>query len=324
MGVKITIPEPALFSFDECAWFLNRNYDDCLHVIKENEIIKAVEVGGKPFLLRITSQNETLQIEILKGTPTKEDEVLLIAYITEWFDLNTAIEPFYKLLKKDKRLAYMSKEFEGLRLVGINDLFEALCWSIIGQQINLTFAYKLKRRLVEKYGTAIEYECELHYIFPASEILAKVTVEELRAMQFSGSKAKYLIGAAQAFASKELSREVLLALPSVEHQIEALTSLKGIGVWTANYALMKSLRVPGSIPHGDVGLLNALVNHGVIKDRSELKKIDALFRKYKGRESYLVFYLWRSLSVKQVKGVDLANIKSKHSPADKSLKAIRS
>lgn len=299
MGAKITLPEPASFSFNECAWFLNRNYDDCLHIIKENEIIKAVEIDGKAFLLSITSQNKTLQIEILKGAPTKEDEILLIAYITEWFDLNTVIEPFYKLLKKHKKLAYMSKEFKGLRLVGINDLFEALCWSIIGQQINLAFAYKLKRRLVEKYGTAIKFENQLHYLFPATEILAKVSVEELRAMQFSNSKAKYLIGAAQAFASKSLSREMLLSLPSVEEQLKALTNLKGIGVWTANYALMKSFRVPSSIPHGDVGLLNALVNHGIIKDRSELKKIDALFRKYKGWESYLVFYLWRSLAVKR-------------------------
>jgi DNA-3-methyladenine glycosylase II len=228
----------------------------------------------------------------------KEGETLLNQYITEWFDLNMAIEPFYKLLKKDKRLAYMSKEFEGLRLVGINDLFEALCWSIIGQQINLAFAYKLKRRLVEKYGTNVAFKNQLHYIFPKSEILAQVSVDELRAMQFSGKKAEYLIRLARAFSTKALSREMLDSFTSVEEKLKLLTALKGIGVWTANYALMKTLRVPTSVPHGDIGLMNALANHGIIKNRNELKKIDSFFKKFKGWESYLVFYLWRSLAVK--------------------------
>ncbi|HVW59273.1 MAG TPA: hypothetical protein VHC48_04530, partial [Puia sp.] len=38
------------------------------------------------------------------------------------------------------------------------------------------------------------------------------------------------------------------------------------------------------------------------KDRKELKKIERFFSGYKGWESYLVFYLWRSLSVKPMEG----------------------
>jgi len=183
-----------------------------------------------------------------------------------------------------------------LRLMGIVDLFEALCWSVIGQQINLTFAFKLKRRLVEKYGERLDFEGDAYYLFPSYAVLAEVTVDELREMQFSRSKAAYLIGLGASFAKGELSREMLLRLPDLESRQKVLTALKGIGIWTANYTLMKTLREPSSIPHGDTGLLTALANHAVIKERSEVEKISRFFSKYKGWESYLVFYLWRSLA----------------------------
>ena len=115
-------------------------------------------------------------------------------------------------------------------------------------------------------------------------------------MQFSRSKAAYLIGLASSFEKGELSMEILKVLPNVESRRAALIALKGIGIWTANYTLMKTLREPSSIPHGDTGLLTALANHAIIKERSEVEKIERFFKKYKGWESYLVFYLWRSLA----------------------------
>ena len=50
-------------------------------------------------------------------------------------------------------------------LLGITDLFEALSWGIIGQQINLTYAYTLKRRLVETFGSYVEWNGRKHWIF---------------------------------------------------------------------------------------------------------------------------------------------------------------
>ena len=38
------------------------------------------------------------------------------------------------------------------------DLFESLVWAIIGQQINLTFAYTLKKRFVQDFGENIVFE----------------------------------------------------------------------------------------------------------------------------------------------------------------------
>ena len=297
---RFNIPVPVDFNFAECRWFLDRGFDDCVHRVSGEKIIKALQLDGRELLVEMMESRGQLEVTILQGRGDEKTMDLLSAYIREWMDIDRDLTTFYILLGKDKRLAYMCEEYRGLRLVGIVDLFEALAWSIIGQQINLKFAFTLKRKLVEKYGTSISHGEEVFHLFPTATVLAAATVEELRPLQFSGSKASYLIGLANAFARGEISREGLLALPDRESRLQALMKVKGIGIWTANYCLMKSLRDPSGIPHGDTGLLTALANHGVIRDRKELAKIERFFLKYKGWESYLVFYLWRSLAVKPV------------------------
>lgn len=293
----ITIKEPTLFSFAECLWFLDRNYDDCAHTVQQNAVWKALQLGEEHYLLKIYETDKTINIEVLIGSLNVASKKLIEDFVTEWFDLDTNLEPFYKLLKKDKQLSYMYKDFCGLRLMGITDLFESLCWCIIGQQINLSFAYKLKRRLVERYGTKLEYEGTSFYIFPDFKVLAQASAEELKAMQFSSAKAAYLINTAQAFSNGLLSKSILKSLPDGETRHKLLTSFRGIGTWTANYVLMKTIRDPNSIPHGDAGLLKALMNHGIIKDKKDTKNIKLFFERYKNMESYIVIYLWRSLAI---------------------------
>ena len=295
---RILLPIPALFSFQECLWFLNRNYDDCLHVIVADVIYKSVETGGEMLLFSVQEQGAFLEIDILAGSASKENKDFLLHYVKEWFDMDRNIQPFYDLLKTDQRLAYMTETYKGLRLIGISNLFEAICWCIIGQQINLSFAYKVKRRLVERFGSSIAHDNTSFYTFPSPQILSEVSVAELKEMQFSERKAEYVIGIAKAFANGSLSKEGIEAIPDFLSRQKALTQHKGIGVWTANYALMKTLKEPEGIPHGDIGLLNALSNHNIIQDRRETGKIEALFGQFKQWESYLVFYLWRSLTVR--------------------------
>ncbi|HVU59055.1 MAG TPA: DNA glycosylase [Puia sp.] len=295
---KLYIPLPANFNFSECSWYLDMGYDDCGQQVRNDSVLKALRLGGKELLVEVVEGKEYLEVTVLQGQKDEGTKKLLSGYIREWMDMDRDLDPFYALLRRDRRLAYMSEEYKGLRLMGIVDLFEALAWSIIGQQINLTFAFMLKRRLVEKYGGSIIHNGETFHLFPSYEALAAASVEDLRLMQLSRSKAAYLINLADVFAKGELSREKLMALPDRESRLQALMKIKGIGVWTANYCLMKSLRDPSGIPHGDTGLLTALAKHKIIKERKELSKIERFFSKYRGWESYLVFYFWRSLSVK--------------------------
>lgn len=292
------IPLPDDFSFAECLWFLDRNYDDCVHKVTGDTLYKPLLINGEVSLICIREKSGSLEVNILKGRTDDSIKQWIATYINDWFDLDRDTTAFYKLLKKDKRLAYMVHDFKGLRLVSIPDLFEAICWSITGQQINLTFAYKLKRRLTEKYGTAVTYRGHTCHLFPDAATLALADPGELRAMQFSAAKVTYIIATAKAFTSGYISKDHLQQLPDLAARRALLTSLKGIGTWTANYTLMKSLKEPACIPYGDAGLLNALIAHDVLQDKKDQAALDTFFARFRGWESYLVFYLWRSLAKK--------------------------
>jgi DNA-3-methyladenine glycosylase II len=219
--------------------------------------------------------------------------------VKDWFDYDRDITSFYELLHQDNELKYMAKDYDGLRLMAIPDLFEALCWSIIGQQINLTFAYKLKRRFTEVYGTKLTYENSDYYLFPKPEIVANIKVENLLPLQFSNRKAEYLIEIAKQFVSGNISKEILSAQTTTE-AIRLLVSVRGIGEWTANYVLMKSLKRLECVTYGDVGLYNALYNLKGYDKRPSRETLDLFFNNFKNWEAYTVFYLWRSLAVKKL------------------------
>ena len=216
-------------------------------------------------------------------------------YIVEWLDLRRGMRPFFRLLKDEKKLSYMDFAFRGLRLVGIPDLYETLLWCVIGQQINLAFAYKLKRRLVEAYGQRVVSEGEEFYLFPAAETLASARTSDLLRMQFSRQKAEYTLGISKLFASGELNQGILQNL-SAQERYDALVAVRGIGPWTANYALMKTFRDMDAVPHGDAGLKNALKSHGLVRGSKNEKAVEKLFDRFSGWKSYLVLYLWRSLA----------------------------
>ena len=289
------IPIPQNFSFQECLWFLDRNYDDCLHEISPNSVRKALLINTKPTLIEVTENANYLIINVLIGNNSENE---LINFVKDWFDYDRDLKPFYRLLSKDSDLKYMTTEYDGLRLMGIPELFEALCWSIIGQQINLTFAYKLKRRFTEAYGTKLTYENTDYFLFPTPEIVANIKVEDLLPLQFSNRKAEYLIEIAKQFVSGNISKEILLN-QTTEEAIHTLVQIRGIGEWTANYALMKSLKRLECITYGDVGLYNALHKVKAFPKRPNRTELDSFFINFKSWEAYTVFYLWRSLAVKK-------------------------
>lgn len=298
MTTNIGISQTQHFNWQECLWYLNRGFDDCIYQVRAGSVRRAFEVEGQQILVDISYADGSFILQWLIGTKSPSIINHIHQFVADWFDLERDLTPFYTLLLANKSLAYMAKSFMGLRFIGMPDLFESLAWGIIGQQINLSFAYKLKRSLVETYGTNLHYGNEQYWIFPSPAQLASLEPAVLRQLQFSQKKAEYLITVAKLFADNIINKAILFALPDFISRQKILTDIRGIGVWTANYVLMKSLKENSSIPYGDVGIVNALMAHRIISDKKDVKAIDAFYSEFAGWESYLTFYLWRSLAAK--------------------------
>ena len=215
-------------------------------------------------------------------------------FVSEWFDLAADLKPFYMMVKKDALLGDLVKKYFGYRVVGQPDLYESLIWAVLGQQINLTFAYTLKQRFVEQFGKSIEWMGNQFYRFPDYEVVAQLKPEDLLPLQFSKQKAIYTVGISQAFAEGRMSKEKLVGLNLMQAK-EELIKIKGIGNWTANYALMKTFRYPDAFPLEDAGVHNAIKSLKGLKAKPSLDQVRRIFKKYKGWEAYATLYLWKSL-----------------------------
>jgi DNA-3-methyladenine glycosylase II len=292
---KITIDEPDNFSFKTCLEFLDRGFDECLYQVNANDVKRLIRLQSGLALITVSSKDSMLVVEIEKEKISQSDKEEVQAYVIDWFDLNRDLKPFYQLLNKHKQTQKFTDDYFGLRLMGIVDLYEALCWCVIGQQINLTFAHKIKTRLVHKFGEKISNDGVDYYCFPKPEILQDIQRQELVDMQFSKQKINYVINISHAFCQGELHKQTLLKLTK-EEQMSQLTAIKGIGPWTANYVCMKSLRDMTCITYGDTGLSSSLHTHFDTEKKPDKAIIDKIFKPFAGWESYLNFYLWRSLS----------------------------
>lgn len=291
----LNIPTPPDFSFEECLAHLMRSEQETMHQVINHSIFKAIKLDNEPVLFTIDWQPDVLQLHFPINTPTARQKEQTISFIREWFDLTTDLNGFYGLAKKDRILDSIVQKHYGLRIMGIPNLFEALTWAIIGQQINLTFAYTLKKRLVEKYGDYVEYEGKKFYTFPSFEMVASLTTDDLRALQFSSRKAEYIIVIAQLMQDGKLDKDLLFKLETFEQKHLFLTTIRGIGPWTADYVLMKSLQESSAFPISDVGLHNALKKQLNLDRKPTMDELKELAERWKGWQAYATFYLWRFL-----------------------------
>ena len=294
-GSFIEIQPPKEFDFEECLVFLGRSNEEVLHQIRDGLLYKLLKVNGELILCRIGFRQHVIHVEfpVHALSITSHEEVA--AYIWEWFDFDQDLSCFYEMASQDRVLHQVYKNYFGLRMMCIPDLFEALTWAIIGQQINLTFAYKLKKRFVEHFGECLTYEGDTFWLYPTYERIATLEVDELRKLQFTVRKAEYVIGVAKAMTNGELTKKMLQQEQEYHLVQKSLMEIRGVGAWTADYVMMKCLHYSSAFPIADVGLHNALKLQLGLEHKPTIAEIKGVEANWQGWQAYATFYLWRSL-----------------------------
>ncbi|ANS74378.1 hypothetical protein AWM70_07105 [Paenibacillus yonginensis] len=296
-GTDFYIPVPEGFQFAHCLDYLGRSEEECLYEIHGQAVRKLFVLSDRLVLLEFSNDgSRRIQAAVLHGGPLQDSEQQMVEkYVREWFDLERNLEPFYSLAAEDVLLSKVVKSLYGLRIVGIPDLFEALCWAVLGQQIHLSLAYALKRRVTYAYGSALDWNGTRYYSFPSPKQLLAASPEELGAMKVSRAKSAALLEIARSMESGELNREMLLGLGDYEQMGERLQRIKGVGPWTSHYVRMRCLGDSGAFPIGDAGLRNAVKSAAGLAVKPDEACLRELFLPWKGWEAYATFYLWRTL-----------------------------
>jgi DNA-3-methyladenine glycosylase II len=296
-AVRILHPRPP-FRFDLALRYLQRSTLELVEVVVENGVYRrAVELTGGPGVLDVravgSSAAPALEVRLLEEIDgTRLDEAA--ALVARCFRVDEDVSELQALVLGTPGFLDLYTALRGLRAMVLPTAFETLVWAILGQQINIDFAYRLKRRLVETYGTPLERDGQTFLSFPGPERLASVDPDDLRPLQFSRQKAKYVVEAARLVASGAFDLEGLRDEPmDVAH--EALVGLHGVGRWTAEYVRMRGLGDRDALPAADVGLRVAAARvHGLERPPTE-PELRALAEPLAGWRSYYAFYLWFSL-----------------------------
>ena len=289
---RIVVSLPREFSFTEVLRFLSRSDREILYSISNRKIRKLLRIEKELILVEISSDDQNLNIEILNTQPNPESISKISDYVTDWFDLKRDLKPFYEFSSTDKILNTLSRKYFGLRHIGIGNLFEALCWAIIGQQINLQYCYTLNNNFVMKFGDSIQYEGKVYWAHPVPESIIKEKPDTFRAMSMTSRKGEYLIEVARRICDGSLNKSKLLISPDVAGQ---LMKIHGIGRWTAEYVMLKCLKIPTAFPVGDAGLQNAIRNQLGLDRKPIAEEINELVSRWDGWAFYAGIYLWRSL-----------------------------
>jgi AraC family transcriptional regulator of adaptative response / DNA-3-methyladenine glycosylase II len=199
--------------------------------------------------------------------------------------------PFERKLARHPELGRLLTGRRGLRVPLTADPFEALVWAVLGQQVNLAFAFALRRQVLTLCGTPAPRGLRTH---PTPEAVARLDTAELVRRQLSRRKAEYLVALAQAITEGALPLQALAAAPAGKLET-ALLAQRGIGPWTAHYVMLRGYGLADCLPVGDAGLTLALQRFFSLAERPDPAATRALMAPFAPFRSLATFHLWTSL-----------------------------
>ncbi|HEV2880422.1 MAG TPA: AlkA N-terminal domain-containing protein [Pyrinomonadaceae bacterium] len=292
---ELLLDARAPFDFASTARFLRFTDTEAVDTFDGGRYRRALHFGARLFLLSVepdgAGAHTRLRVELAPeqfAAPQILDEASRT--VRDMFSLEHDLAGWRARLVRDSVMRRLEAEHHGLRLPRWPTLFEALVTSILLQQIATSVAIIFRRRVVERYGERLETGGETYLAFPRPEALARASVEELRALGLSNAKATCIIEVARACAAGELS-SASLEREDNEGVIARLSSLRGIGRWTAEWVLMLHFGRPDVFPAADLFLRGVVVKHynrGASMSEREIRAFAA--KRWGAYQSYSALY----------------------------------
>ena len=264
--------------------------------IFENGVLRHPTVlNGGPCLASVRSSGsvDSPRLEVVLTGPQLGGTAIHEAHeqVTRLLGTDQELVGFYSVAETDPHLAPVVSALRGLHVPQTATVFEGLVLAVLGQQISSHVARMLRTLFIETYGPYWQDDGTTYYAFPDPETIAAAGVEGLRSIKISARKAEYISGIATRVASGELDLEGLREWPD-EEIVRLLTGIRGVGPWTAQWLLIRSLGRTDGFPHGDLALQRAM---GLLLKRGNpLGPEEALdySRRWMPYRSYVTAYLF--------------------------------
>lgn len=286
---RFTLTPTPPYSFDLTVHRFARFKDEIVDLVAPKRYQRLLAVDGRLVLATVTDAGTTakplLQVELQGERKADLTRPEIAAQLRHILCTDLDLKPFYRLVKSDELLGPIAPRFRGLKLPASPTVFESLVMAVLSQQVNLTFAYSIKKELVETFGDTWHVNGEMHYAFPSPARFAEQQEKDLLRFRLSRAKAGTLVRLGQAFASGAITDEELTAL-SDDEVVERLTQIKGIGRWSADIALLRGLARIDAFPGGDLGVVKyvaqGLLGKAEKATEAEMREFAERWRPYRG------------------------------------------
>src|SRR6266849_1354535 len=226
MKTEIAVPGPR-HATQTLSRFHLWGEDPCNRLVG-GSLVRAVEVAGRwhGYELRWSGPVDGARLSVsVPGTRSARVLDAAIVDARHLCGLDLDIEGFYRETSADPVLGALIPRLHGLRPTLQPRPLEMLVGSVCAQQINLSFAFTVKARLVRRFGTPVEVGGHTVYGFPEAERLARARVRDLRRMQLTTRKSEYIIGLARRVASGALDLAAIGGRTN-EDVVEALSAVR--------------------------------------------------------------------------------------------------
>ncbi|HSC68944.1 MAG TPA: hypothetical protein VLC79_14700 [Cellvibrio sp.] len=260
--IETRIALPRNFRTADFLAFHQRDTQMLAEIVSGNQLQKGIVWQAMPACItfKFTKQHASISLQIDSGRKKLNAEITqarLLQQARHMLGLNQSIGEFEQFVATHLHLNPLITRQAGLRVPQAATTFEALTWAIIGQQISVSAAVSVRRKLIQHAG--LQHSSGI-CCYPAAAQVAALSEAELRPLGFSQTKARTVIELGKVIDSGELPLDDWLTdywdgkALAAQDIYDALIKIRGIGPWTVNYTLLRGFGwLDGSL-HGDVAV----------------------------------------------------------------------
>jgi DNA-3-methyladenine glycosylase II len=211
--------------------------------ITATTLTKAVVCGDKAVAFRVRQKGDrerpTLDVDLFSRGPLGAGRWRdVLGRVRAFLSADEDLAPFHALAAADPAMAPLASRLRGLHHVRFPSAFEAACWGVINQRIQLQQARAMKDALVRQAGSGVEVDGLAHWAFPEPAAVTSLGEEELARLLPGGRRAKAVLAVARAFEGVD---EGALRQAPLDEVREWLRGIHGVGPFTSGFVLYRGL-----------------------------------------------------------------------------------
>ncbi len=284
----------APFRLDLTVWALRRRAHNRIDQWDGTTYTRVLLVDQVPVKVEVSQLHPAsppdVQVNVWSPEPSERPSTRVKEAFQRMLGLSLDLAGFYALAEHDPTVSPLVQRFVGMKPPRFPSLFEALLNAFACQQVTLDVGLLLLNRLVETYGIPFADDQGVYHAFPRPEEIATASIEDLRALGFSRQKARAMLELATRLTQDPHALSLLEGMTNEEVRA-TVSSMRGVGRWTAEYVLLRGLGRLEMFPGDDVGAQRNLQRLLHLAEKPTYETIKALTARWSPYAGLIYFHL---------------------------------